>query len=43
MKMGAEFWLAHVTALKLVQLPASEYARQHNISVQALYYRSLST
>lgn len=38
MKMGAEFWSAHVAAAKLETISASEYARRHGIAVSALYY-----
>lgn len=38
MKMGAEFWSAHVAAAKLEAISASEYARRHSIAVSALYY-----
>lgn len=38
MKMGAEFWAAHVTTAKLEAISASEYARRHGLSVAALYY-----
>lgn len=38
MKMGAEFWAAHVAAAKLEAISASEYARRHGLSVAALYY-----
>ena len=38
MRMGTEFWVAHVAKAKLEVLPASEYARRHEISVAALYY-----
>jgi len=38
MKMGAEFWAAHVAAAKLETISASEYARRHSLSVAALYY-----
>ena len=38
MKMGTEFWEAHVAAAKLEAIPASEYARRHGLSVTALYY-----
>ena len=38
MKMGAEFWAAHVAAAKLEAVSASEYARRHGLSVAALYY-----
>ncbi len=38
MRMGAEFWVAHVAAVKLEAISASEYARLHGLSVTALYY-----
>lgn len=38
MKMGAEFWIAHVAAAKLESFSTSEYARRHGLSVTALYY-----
>ena len=38
MKMGAEFWVAHVAAAKLESIPASQYARNHGLAVSALYY-----
>ena len=38
MKKGAEYWVAHVGAIKLEGISASEYARLHNLSVAALYY-----
>ena len=38
MKMGTEFWVAHVAAVKLEAISASEYARRHGLSVTALYY-----
>jgi transposase-like protein len=38
MKMGTEFWAAHVAAASLEALPASAYARRHGISLSALYY-----
>ena|ERR1035437_2432198 len=38
MKMGTEFWVAHVAAIKLEAISASEYARRHGLSVAALYY-----
>lgn len=36
--MGTEFWAAHVAAIKLEAISASEYARRHGLSVTALYY-----
>ena len=38
MKMGTEFWVAHVAAAKLEAVSANEYARRHGLSVAALYY-----
>ena len=38
MKMGVEFWAAHVAASQLEAIPASEYARRHDLSVKSLYY-----
>jgi len=38
MKMGTEFWAAHVASSKLEAIPASEYARRHGFSVKSLYY-----
>ena len=38
MKMGTDFWVAHVSAVKLEATSASEYARRHGLSVTALYY-----
>ena len=38
MKIGTEFWAAHVAAVKLEAISASEYARRHGLSVTALYY-----
>jgi transposase-like protein len=38
MKMGMEFWVAHVAAVKLEGISASAYAGRHGISVAALYY-----
>ena len=38
MKMGTEFWAAHVAAIQRELIPASEYARQHGIAVKSLYY-----
>ena len=38
MKIGMEFWAGHVAAAKLEAISASEYAKQHSISVAALYY-----
>jgi transposase-like protein len=32
-----EFWMEHVAAMKRDELTASEYARQHGLSVTALY------
>jgi hypothetical protein len=33
-----EFWAAHVKAAGLVAVPASEYAKQHELAVKSLYY-----
>lgn len=33
MKMGTEFWVAHVAAVKLEAISASEYARRRGLSV----------
>jgi len=38
MKMGTEFWTAHVASSKLEVIPASEYARRHGLPVKSLYY-----
>ena len=38
MKMGTEFWVAHVAAARLESISAAKYARQNGISVAALYY-----
>lgn len=38
MKLGTEFWITHVVAVKRDGIPSSEYARRHGISVTALYY-----
>ena len=38
MKMGTEFWAAHVAAIQRELIPASEYARQHGLAVKSLYY-----
>lgn len=38
MKMGTEFWAAHVAPAKLQATSASDYAKRHGISVTALYY-----
>ena len=38
MKMGTEFWVAHVAAARLESISAAKYARQNDISVAALYY-----
>lgn len=37
MKVGAEFWTAHVVAAQPEMISASEYARWHGLSVAALY------
>jgi hypothetical protein len=36
--MGTEYWVAHVAAVKLEAVSASEYASRHGLSVTALYY-----
>jgi len=33
-----EFWAAHVEAVRLAAVPASDYARQHGLAVKSLYY-----
>jgi len=33
-----KFWAAHVAALKVAAIDASEYARRHDLSVKSLYY-----
>ena len=38
MKMGMEFWTQHVAAARLQAASARDYAKQHGISVTALYY-----
>ena len=38
MKKGLEFWKGHVAAARLESIPASQYARNHGLSVSALYY-----
>jgi transposase-like protein len=38
MKMGTEYWVAHVAAAKLEEISGSAYAKRHGISVAALYY-----
>jgi transposase len=38
MKTGPELWAAHVAAVQLEAISASEYARRHGLSVSALYY-----
>jgi len=38
MDQRTTFWTDHVAAAKLVSIPTSAYAREHNISVAALYY-----
>lgn len=38
MKMGIEFWSAHVAAAKLSGLSGMAYAKHHGISVKGLYY-----
>ena len=38
MKMGTEFWAAHVAPAKLQAASASDYAKRKGVSVTALYY-----
>ncbi len=38
MKSRTEFWTAHVAAVKREAISASSYARQHGLSIAALYY-----
>ena len=38
MRMGTEFWEKHVAAARLEAIPASEYARRHDLAVKSLYY-----
>lgn len=38
MRMGAEFWATHVAASQLETIPASEYAKRHDLPVKSLYY-----
>jgi hypothetical protein len=38
MKAGAVFWAEHVAAIKREGVSASAYARQHGLSVAAVYY-----
>lgn len=38
MKLGTEFWMAHIAAAKREGTPSSDYARRHGIPVSALYY-----
>ena len=38
MKVGAEFWAAHVAAIKQEAISASAYAKRHGISLAAVYY-----
>ena len=38
MKAGADFWAEHVAAIKREGVSASAYARQHGLSVAAVYY-----
>jgi len=33
-----KFWAAHVAALKVAAIDASEYARRHDLAVKSLYY-----
>ena len=37
MKIGSEFWAGHVAAAKLESISASEYAKQHSISVVSTF------
>ncbi|PIX05438.1 MAG: IS66 family insertion sequence hypothetical protein, partial [Gallionellales bacterium CG_4_8_14_3_um_filter_54_18] len=32
------FWAAHVEAVRLAGVSASEYAKQHGLAVKSLYY-----
>ena len=38
MRMGAEFWAAHVAAAEQEGISASEYARRHGLAVKSLQY-----
>jgi hypothetical protein len=38
MNMGADFWATHVAAARLEVIPASEYAKRHDLAVKSLYY-----
>ena len=38
MKMGTEFWAAHVAASQRESINLSEYARRHGLSVKSLFY-----
>ncbi len=38
MKNGRNYWAEHVAAIKSQGVTASAYARQHGISLSALYY-----
>ena len=38
MKNGRNYWAEHVAAIKSQGVTASAYARQHGISVAAMYY-----
>jgi len=38
MQMGAAYWATHVAAAALEAIPASQYARRHDLSVKSLYY-----
>ncbi len=38
MKNRTEFWAAHAAAVKRETISASAYARQHDLSIAALYY-----
>lgn len=45
MRMGTEFWAAHVAAAEQEGISASEYARRHGLAVKSLQYwrRKLNT
>ena len=38
MKMGTEFWVAHVAASQRESIHVSEYAKRYELSVKSLYY-----
>lgn len=38
MKVGSEFWTAHVAAIKEEGISTSAYAKRHGISLAAIYY-----